>query len=283
MLVWSLRGGSLVVGDWIKMRSKLSEDPAVILTSSLLDIPETHVVGLLHKLWSWADAQLENGDALGVTPSWIDRYVGVTGFTNCLQQSGWLLVTDDGITLPNFDRHMGQSAKKRALAAVRKQVQRSKESHAASVTNLGRERDQRREEKNRNNNTPKPPRGFVDWWSCYPVKEGSKPKALLYWMGKKPLADGKRHNCEPHAEQIIRNLKAQIAAKDALKVAGQFCPRFKNADSYIYNQRWRDEISAPDTKPTAPTCECGCKLTTDEGQATGVCGRCREAKREKVT
>ena len=36
-----------------------------------------------------------------------------------MEKVGWLIRTDDGISLPNFDRHNGQTAKNRANTAVR--------------------------------------------------------------------------------------------------------------------------------------------------------------------
>lgn len=133
-----------MAGNWIKMRHDLATDPAVIATADRLGISEAHVVGLLHRLWSWADQHTENGDAAGVTLSWIERHVGVTGFAEMLVRVGWIEATDDGVRIVNFERHMGKSAKKRALAAERMQRLRD----ATSVTKTSPEK--RREEKNTN-------------------------------------------------------------------------------------------------------------------------------------
>jgi hypothetical protein len=110
---------------WIKMRTDLAADPAVIGIASALDIHEDLVVGKLHRFWAWADAQLRDGNAPSVTEKWIDRYVDLPGFTRAMQNVGWLTVNEGGISIPNFDRHNGQTAKTRALTAARVRNARS--------------------------------------------------------------------------------------------------------------------------------------------------------------
>ena len=108
-----------MAGDWIKMRNDLADDPAVIKIAARLNLDEFAVVGRLHRLWSWADRQTTDGNALGVTEAWIDRYTSTPGFTAALIAVGWLTLSGDGITFPKFGRHNGESAKKRALTAKR--------------------------------------------------------------------------------------------------------------------------------------------------------------------
>jgi len=122
-----------MAGDWIKMRVDLADDPSVIGIAVALDCSEFEVVGMLHRFWSWADAQSVNGHATSVTKEWIDRYVQRTGFAEALGKAGWLKEEKGGISIPNFDRHNGQSAKKRVLDAQR-QRKRRKTCHAESVT-----------------------------------------------------------------------------------------------------------------------------------------------------
>jgi len=75
-----------------------------------------------------------------VRPEDIDRHVGVAGFGSAMQEVGWLLVDDNGVLFPNFDRHNGTSAKSRALTTERKRTQRVRGAgagHAAGVTSCG--------------------------------------------------------------------------------------------------------------------------------------------------
>lgn len=187
-----------MAGDWIKMRTDLADDPAVIYISSKLGIDEDSVVGKLHRLWSWADRHTADGNAVGVTHSWIDRFTNQPGFAKALTEAGWLLLNGEVLSFPNFERHNGKSAKIRALTKNRVSAKRSKECNAPSITVALPEK--RREE----SNTPlSPPRGqdtsepaspdvtsgtgssgsacdqireaeFERFWSAYPPRQGRK-------------------------------------------------------------------------------------------------------------
>jgi len=140
-----------MAGDWIKMRTDLAEDPAVIGIAGALDLDEDTVVGKLHRFWSWADRQTVDGNAPSVTHAWLDRYSGVTGFAAALVSVGWLEGSaGGGVRIPNFDRHNGKTAKQRALTALRAAKHKVK-SNAPSVTSSVTKSlpEKRREEKRR--------------------------------------------------------------------------------------------------------------------------------------
>ena len=123
-----------MAGDWIPMRCDLATDPAVISISETLQIEEDLVVGKLHKLWSWADQQTEDGNAVGVTLAWLNRYVCVEGFAEAMKEAGWLVVGNRGISLPKFEVYNGKSGKKRLLTARRQATHRSRKRNAPDVT-----------------------------------------------------------------------------------------------------------------------------------------------------
>ena len=108
-----------MAGDWIKVEKSLSDKPEAWQIAATLDIDPDAVVGKLIRIWAWFDDQTENGNAPSVTQALLDRRVGVTGFCDAMIAAGWM--HDDGqtITLPNFDRHNGKTAKNRALTAKR--------------------------------------------------------------------------------------------------------------------------------------------------------------------
>lgn len=136
-----------MAGDWIKMRIDLASDPSVIRMADSLDTTEYEVVGLLHAIWSWADAHTEDGTVPGVSARWLDRHFGKPGLARCMQDSGWLDVTDEAMLFPNFQRHNGKSAKTRAQTKNRQQTYRN----AQGVTDASPEK--RREEKSSKTNT----------------------------------------------------------------------------------------------------------------------------------
>jgi hypothetical protein len=135
-----------MAGDWIKMRSDLAEDPAVIRMAATLELDEFAVVGRLHAFWSWIDRQSRDGHAIGVTHSWLDRHVQRDGFAAAMVSVGWLQLGNGGLSIPNFDRHNGETAKTRALAANRKQKQRAGLSRSTRDENETREEKRREEE-----------------------------------------------------------------------------------------------------------------------------------------
>lgn len=113
-----------MAGDWIKVKTDLATDPAVIRTASTLGLAEDMVVGKLCRLWSWANTHTEDGHATGVTLEWLDWFLNCDDFGTALVDVGWLDVTDDGVMIPRFERHNGKSAKTRATARERKRRQR---------------------------------------------------------------------------------------------------------------------------------------------------------------
>ena len=127
--------------DWIKARKNLREDPAVIAMSCATGLEEDHVVGKLVRLWAWADDQTVDGLVPAVTEEWIDRHLGVNGFAAAMSKAGWLQCTAAGVEFPNFDRHNGVSAKRRALDAARKRQSRSAKQPDQKRTTNGQGKD----------------------------------------------------------------------------------------------------------------------------------------------
>ena len=76
-------------------------------------------VGKLFKLWRWFDQQTTDGNAHSVTSALLDRYLGVSGFVTAVESVGWLSINEDGISLVDFDKHNGTSAKQRSQTAKR--------------------------------------------------------------------------------------------------------------------------------------------------------------------
>jgi len=138
-----------MAGDWIKIQHATPDKPEVVTMSETLGIDQDAVVGKLIRLWIWADMNSIDGHALSVTDSFLNRLTFQPGFADAMRKVGWLEGEAGTLTVPNFDRHNGKTAKTRALSKNRKESSRSKRDncHAWSVTKSGRERDQRREEK----------------------------------------------------------------------------------------------------------------------------------------
>lgn len=258
-----------MAGDWIKMRVSLATDPAVIGMATSLDRSEFEVVGMLHHLWSWADAHSRDGHADGVTGKWINRFIQCDGFADAVVKVGWLHITDTGIVFPDFDRHNGQSAKARGLAASRKQKQRSTVTEQAGHVsrterdNVVTREEKKREEKNKSNTPPPPagedgapkeveqdghgsgqpkqmkresdlPEGFEAFWEKYPRKT-AKANALKAWAKLKPNAE--------LATKIMQSVGYHCVCADWVKDEGQFIP---HPATWLNGKRWEDELRPVD-------------------------------------
>ena len=134
-----------MAGDWLKIQHALPDKPEVVQMAKILGIDQDAVTGKLLRLWIWADQQSVNGDALSVTESFLDRHVFQTGFASALRTVGWLEGEELSLTLPNFGRHNGKTAKSRALTKDRMEALRS-DRHKKHT---GASPEKRREEKRR--------------------------------------------------------------------------------------------------------------------------------------
>jgi len=125
-----------VATPWIKVRTNLRDQREVFVAARRLGLARDHVVGLCVRLWAWADSQTTDGVIDGVRQEDVDAIVEHDGFAAALAEAGWLIADSRGVILPNFERHNGESAKKRVLAAERKGRQRDRQQEAghASVT-----------------------------------------------------------------------------------------------------------------------------------------------------
>lgn len=124
-----------MAADWIKIEHSLPGKPEVMELSRLLNIDEMTVVGHLVCFWSWVDQNLspECPHASG-TKRGLDRVAGRDGFVDAMAQVGWLSFDGHTVTIPNYDHHLSQSAKKRGSEARKKTRQRSV-SQKCPVTN----------------------------------------------------------------------------------------------------------------------------------------------------
>lgn len=219
--------------------------------AELLGLPELHVVGCLWKVWSWADQNTVDGNAICVTDVTLERYTGVTGFAYAMREVGWLKGENGALCLPNFEEHNGQTAKKRAQTQVRV----AKHRNAPSVTKALPEK--RREEKRLNTLTTS-----YEVVSTVPC---SKQEPVAYAEGSYATAGGKEVQIEQrHVDRWVKtygdrvDVRHELAKIQAYLVANpQKRPR--NAGGVVkFITNWlnrTDERERRDARasPAAPT------------------------------
>ncbi len=145
-----------MAGDWIKFEKSTLDKPEVFEIAGILGIDPDAVIGKLLRVWNWFDDQSIDGCAPVTLAAQLNRNTGCAGFTQAMQQVGWMEIGEDRLRLPNFHRHNGETAKQRALSAKRMQKSRLK-CYADSATSgaTKTQPEKRREEKS--TNTPLPP------------------------------------------------------------------------------------------------------------------------------
>ena len=121
------------------METCLPEKPEVLAISAKTGLHPDNVVGKCFRLWRWFDSHTQEGNAVGVTLVTLGYALGngddTSNFINAMVDVGWLSHDANGVTLPNFDRHNGQTAKSRALTA--KRVAKHKEKTNAPGNAIG--------------------------------------------------------------------------------------------------------------------------------------------------
>ncbi len=136
-----------MAGDWIKIEQSTPDKPEIFALANLMEIHPDRVLGMLVRVWLWADEQTTDGRLGSGADAAIDRVVGAQNFSKKMIETGWLKVRKKGFIIPNFERHNGNSAKTRALAARRMVTLRDNKRDDSSVTSPSPEK--RREEKSK--------------------------------------------------------------------------------------------------------------------------------------
>jgi hypothetical protein len=104
---------------WIKLETHTFDKVEVFSMAQELGIDPDSVVGKCCRVWAWFDANTTDGITKSVTTALLDRYCGITGFSQAMVNVGWMVIDDGDLFLPNYDRHNSQTAKDRALNAKR--------------------------------------------------------------------------------------------------------------------------------------------------------------------
>lgn len=119
-----------MAGDWIKVEKSTPEKPEVLALAELLGIHPDEAFGKCFRFWRWADSNLVDGTVKLVTKASIDNVLGCSGFADALVKVGWLTARKGSLVIPNFERHTSESAKQRALTAIRVAAHKAKHGNA---------------------------------------------------------------------------------------------------------------------------------------------------------
>ncbi len=197
-----------MAGDWIKIEHALPTKPEVFQISDSLGCSENETVGLLVRFWTWVDQNMSRScPAVYGTIVRIDSLVNRDGFASAMVACGWLKLDGDRVEIPNYDEHLSQSAKARALEAKRKKRQRenvprpagqmSRSKPDTSGTKPGTREEKRREEKKEDN---------TDCDSAPPTASGKKT----------PLPVAAVKTDQTHTEKAVVKARERCPLFDAI-------------------------------------------------------------------
>lgn len=126
--------------EWLKVEHTTPEKPEVRRIARKLGIDFDSAFGKLFKMWRYFDRHSDDGSLPGMGLEDIDDAAGVSGFAACAVEVGWLKVEDGSVVMPDFVKHCGDGAKKRAQTA-RRVAKHSSKTNAASVSSALAERE----------------------------------------------------------------------------------------------------------------------------------------------
>lgn len=221
---------------WIKMRLGLVTHPKIVRIASALNADRLRVIGALYAVWCLADEHTEDGVLRGYSLSALDESVGFAGFSNELKEVEWLEVTSQGIVLPRFEEHNGQSAKRRAQEAQRKRDARKTSAPDADVVRTrvrGRERS-------------KPPVAPLNFPTGVTQAD---------WQAFREHRSAARKRLTPRAEELALAKLHALAAKgfDAKKLLEHAI----EAGWMTFYEREECRVGAALGGPKSEPCQCG--------------------------
>lgn len=137
-----------MAGDWIKIEKVTIRKPEILRLGEILGITPEQAFGLCFHFWAWCDDHLTDGNARSVTEVTLDTLVNRSGFSKALLDVGWLKARNGSLVVPNFDRHLSQTAKNRSLTSQRVANHKKRKGNAPIVSDALPREEKRREEIN---------------------------------------------------------------------------------------------------------------------------------------
>jgi hypothetical protein len=154
-----------MAAQWIKFSNDTPNKPEIFEIAGALDMDPDTVLGKLIRIWIWFDEHTIEGDASSVTFASLsrnlDRLVVTPGFCKACVDAGWMKEVNGYMTLPNFDRHNGETAKKRAQSNRRMAKMRAKpgkKSDAPGVTSASQKASPDEDEEVKKDSSSKSPK-----------------------------------------------------------------------------------------------------------------------------
>lgn len=123
--------------EWIKVNKLLHANFKVLMIAEALGMDPELVAYKIIQVWAFADTECTaENPRVNAPPELLDKLVRCPGLSRAMADLGWLTIGEGWFEFPKFERHMGKSAKLRALDAEKKRTRRDK-----TGTEKGQKRD----------------------------------------------------------------------------------------------------------------------------------------------
>ncbi len=113
------------MAKWIKVETHTPDKAEIRQIARLCHCTKAEAFLAFFRVFVWLDEQTEDGHVDFFTTADADEIGGLAGLGNALESVRWITFGPGGAVVANWERHNGESAKKRCLAAER--IRRFKE------------------------------------------------------------------------------------------------------------------------------------------------------------
>jgi hypothetical protein len=105
---------------WIKVETHTPDKQKMRNIARICGVRRSDAFMGWFKLWAWFDGETGDGFISGLTPGDCDEVSGVNGMGKALEEVKWVEFSEGGGMIMSWERHNGESAKRRATDAQRK-------------------------------------------------------------------------------------------------------------------------------------------------------------------
>ena len=110
---------------WIKVDTQMMRKQEIGFIAQACGCSEKEAFASWFLLWGWFDAESVDGSMPYATKAKCDQVAELPGIANALEEVGWLeFLPGMGLLVIDWEKHNGNSTKKRALLALRKTRER---------------------------------------------------------------------------------------------------------------------------------------------------------------
>ena len=115
------------MAKWIKIETHTPDKAEIRHIARLCHCTKAEAFLAFFRVFVWLDEQTDDGHVEFFTPEDADEIADLPGFGDALQEVRWILFSPTGAVVSNWERHNGESGKKRCLAAER--LKRYRQAH----------------------------------------------------------------------------------------------------------------------------------------------------------